>query len=223
MTTKTQLKKLLQPLASQRDDLFLVSPWLILKPVRHVVRGIMIDRTGDRRVFQPRWAAIYLFEKRERIPLNWGRLIYHTPGLWRWDDPDMPRDLHRAIEEEAIPRLIPLETLEGFVEHANSDDFRDCQIRLFLWRQAKIAAALGDLGEARSVCAKLSSGRTMWNVPDFAEEVELVLKDLYPLLQANDVPAITELLRSWEAISARNLGVESIWEPTPFPLELRRA
>jgi len=63
----------------------------------------------------------------------------------------VPRDLHRAIERDAIPRLIPLEKLEGFVKYANSDDFRDCQIRLFLWRQAKIAAALGNLDEARSV------------------------------------------------------------------------
>jgi hypothetical protein len=131
----------------------------------------------------------------------------------------MPGDLHRAIEDDGIGHLKPLETLEGFVEHANSDGFRNNQIRLFLWRQAKIAAAMGNLDEARDLSARLASGRTMWNSPDFVPEVGLVVGELYPLLLAADIPAIAGLLRSWEADTARNLKIESIWEPTPFPLE----
>ena len=134
----------------------------------------------------------------------------------------MPGALYRAIEDDAIGHLKPLETLEGFVEHANSDDLRNNQIRLFLWRQAKIAAAMGNLDEARDLSARLASGRTMWNSGDFAVEVGLVVGELYPLLLATDIPAIAGLLRSWEATSVRNLGIEAIWEPTPFPLDALR-
>lgn len=218
MTTRVKVEKLLRSIASSRHDLVVVGPWLILEPVRHVVRGIFIDRTGEANVLQPRWAAINLCGPLERIPLNWGRLIY-LEGGWKWNDPKLSRNLERAIEDDAIPRLKPLETIEGFINHANSDSFRYGEIRLFHWRQAKIAAAMGDLDEARSICAELASGRTMWNTPDFAEEVGLVLKELYPLLLANNIPDILRLLRTWEAVSARNLGIESIWEPTPFPLQ----
>lgn len=223
MTTGRQIQRVLKPLAARRADLFLVSPWLILKPVRHVVRGVLLDRTSSANWFRPQWAAVNLCEPMERIPLNWGRRIPRAPQrLWDWDDPEMTEALYRAIEEEAIPELERLETLEGFVAHANSDAFQYNKIRAFLIRQAKVAAALGDVDQARSVCADLAGGRTMWNSPDYADEVRLVVDELYPLLLDNDVAAVAALLRSWEAGSARNLGIEAIWEQTPFPLETRQ-
>jgi hypothetical protein len=41
MTTVRQVKKLLTPLAARHDDLELVGRWLYLKPVRHLLRGLV--------------------------------------------------------------------------------------------------------------------------------------------------------------------------------------
>jgi hypothetical protein len=48
-----------------------------------------------------------------------------------------------------------------------------------------------------------------------------VTETLYPLLEADDRPAIARLLHEWEAFTIGKLKLEDIWERTPFPLELR--
>lgn len=83
-----------------------------------------------------------------------------------------------------------------------------------------VDVARGDLDGAKEICAKLRAG-TMWSDPDFREELSRVLDELCPLLAANDRVGLARQLREWEAYTARNLKIESIWEPTPFPLELR--
>jgi hypothetical protein len=141
-------------------------------------------------------------------------------GGWRWDDPRMPDELFQVIAEETIPRLESLGTLEGFLEFANSADFRYNPIGAFLLRKVKIDAALGDLGGARSICRELATTRTMWHADQFAEELALVMDELCPLLRADDRQGIARLLRTWEEYSVRHFEIEAIWEPTPFPLEL---
>jgi len=53
MTTVRQVMKLLTPLLKRHDDLYLNDRWLIVKPVRHVLRGILIERTGEAGRFRP--------------------------------------------------------------------------------------------------------------------------------------------------------------------------
>lgn len=78
MTTAAQIKKLLRPVVDRYDDLTLVGRWIILKPVRHLARGIVIDNTGEAKRFRPFWAVIDLCEPLERFPLNWGEMYDRT-------------------------------------------------------------------------------------------------------------------------------------------------
>jgi hypothetical protein len=55
------------------------------------------------------------------------------------------------------------------------------------------------------------------------EEYDWITKTLCPLVAANDRSGLVRLLRDREAHSVQHLKLTKLWEPTPFPLELRRA
>ena len=222
MTTLGQIKGMLGPFVERHPDLYPIGPWLIVKPVHHVVRGILIDRTGDADRFQPRWAIVNLCDPLHSFPLDWGELLYRPEhGLWKWSDPSATADLLQIVEEVALPVLRPLETLESFSAFVNSDRFGSNPLRLFPLRKPRVDAALGNLDAARSSCHSIATTTTIWHGPAFDQERESVTRDLCRLLRKNDIPGIARLLREWEAFTARNLKIDSIWEPTPFPLELQ--
>jgi hypothetical protein len=56
---------------------------------------------------------------------------------------------------------------------------------------------------------------------DFRWVITMIVEALCPLLAADDRMGLAQQLRQWEAYTVRNLKIESIWEPTPFPLELQ--
>ena len=45
-------KRYLKPLLKQRSDLMLIGRLLLIRPVRHIVRGVFFDRTSDKYLFQ---------------------------------------------------------------------------------------------------------------------------------------------------------------------------
>jgi hypothetical protein len=52
------------------------------------------------------------------------------------------------------------------------------------------------------------------------EEYDRITKMLCPLVAANDRPGLARLLHEFEAGSAKDMKLDKIWEPTPFPIEL---
>jgi hypothetical protein len=51
-TRPADLKRYLRPLLKQRSDLVLIGRLLIIRPVRHIVRGVFFDRTSDKYEFR---------------------------------------------------------------------------------------------------------------------------------------------------------------------------
>ena len=47
-TRPSDIKRYLKPLLQQRSDLVLVGRRLIIRPVRHLLRGAFLDRTSDK-------------------------------------------------------------------------------------------------------------------------------------------------------------------------------
>ncbi|MEZ5849035.1 MAG: hypothetical protein R3D68_00100 [Hyphomicrobiaceae bacterium] len=45
MTTAAQVKRMAKPLLARHPDLALVGRMIVIRPVRHVLRAIYIDRT----------------------------------------------------------------------------------------------------------------------------------------------------------------------------------
>lgn len=220
MTTAAQIKRLVKPLLQRHGELALIGRWIILKPVHHVVRGIVIDSTWEAKRFRPTWAVVDLVEPLESFPLNWGQQFAHpTHKSWKWDDPTIQEALVEALEQEVLPLLRPIETLDDFVGFATDERFRLSGFDAFLLRKVVVDVARGDLESARSICTKLATGRTMWSGPRMREEFDRVMQRLCPLLAADDRTGLVWLLREWEAYSVKNLELEVVWEPTPFPLE----
>lgn len=223
MTTAAQIKRLVKPLLERNDDLTLIGPWIILNPVQHVARAILIDRTGEAKRFRPKWGVVDLVEPLEIFPFNWGDRFGHpTHRLWEWTDPTIQAAFIEAVERDVLPLLRPIQTLDDFVTFASSQErFPLTFFHGYHFRKVVVDAARGELDSARSICAELASGRTRWSMPLMREKVEGITKRICPLLTADDRPGLVQLLREWEAYSVKNLGLEALWESTPFPLELQ--
>ena len=114
MTTARQARKFFAPLVDRHDDLFVSGRWLILKPLRHVLRGFVLGRTSSADLLSPRWAVANLCEPQDTFPLSWGEMLCQDGHpSWSWDDPNLQTELFAAaIEGEALPRLRAIETLE---------------------------------------------------------------------------------------------------------------
>jgi hypothetical protein len=222
MTTVRQVKRLLTPFVERHDDLELVGRWLYLKPVRHVLRAILIERTGEADRFRPWWAVAPLCEPQKAFPLNWATQITSPARrLWFWKDDDTPFNLAASIELRALPSLRAIETLDDFVAFADSSErFSLTAFRYYHLRSLGVDAARGDLEGARKTCAELVGGRTKWSVPSMRDDFDRVTGELCPLLAANDRAGMARLLHQWEAYTVEKLKIGHIYEPTPFPLEL---
>jgi hypothetical protein len=219
MTTKAQIKKLVKPLLARHPDLVAIDDWIILKPVRHIIRAVTIDRCGEARRFRPTWVVVDVIEPLKMMTLNWGERFAHpTRSLWYWDDLTIQDALIEVMETEVLPLLRPIQMLDDFVAFACHERFRPGQFNAFLLRFAPVETALGNLESALATCAKLASGKTQWSQEAYRQKYYQVMQ-LYPLLQANDLPGLVHLLREFEAYSVKNLNLESVWEKTPLPLE----
>jgi hypothetical protein len=53
------------------------------------------------------------------------------------------------------------------------------------------------------------------------EEYDRITNKLCPFIAANDRYGLAQFLRDCEAYSVKNLKLEKLWEPMPFPLELQ--
>jgi hypothetical protein len=222
MTTEGQVKKLVKPLIERHADLALVGRWIFVKPVNHFARAFLIDRTSDSDRFRPRWAVLHLFELRQSFSLDWGELLYNEtssrPGLWSLSQPGIGADLIREIEH-ALPTLRAMKTLDAYLSFVSQHYFRH---QLYDWPQCRIIVevALGDLDAAQA------TGKTslaLWSLPQVETEVGEKYQRLCALhaaVVAGDRAELVRMLHEWEALTVRNLKIEHLWQPTPFPLEL---
>lgn len=224
MTTAAQVKKIVRPLLERHADLALVGRWIYVKPVHHVARAVLIDRMLNPEKFRPQWAVVHLFEAQEFFPLDWGEWLYNetspTPGSWKISDPDIATALISAIEQQALPQLRSIKTLNHYLAFVSRHMFGH---KLFDWPQCKIIVdvALGDLDAARAICEEKMH---RWSVDqpqhdEDSKEKYRRLRELCARLAANDRAGLAQLLHEWETCTVRNFKIEQLWEPTPFPLE----
>ena len=86
-TRPADLKRYLKPLLKQRSDLVLIGRLLIIRPVRHIVRGVFFDRTSDKYQFQaPAYRPAAGGARGPRVFAE-ARLISADCRVW---EPDLP-------------------------------------------------------------------------------------------------------------------------------------
>jgi hypothetical protein len=222
MTTLAQIKRLAAPLLSRNADLALIRWHIVLKPIRHLGAGILIDRTWEANRFRPMWGVTNMFDPKANFPIVWGSWIYRgNREAWLWDDPKHSEAFVEKVERDVLPVMRSFRTLDQFVAFAcDKERFRGDPLDAFLLRYAPVQAARGALESARAICAQLATGRTQWSAEWNKPAMARVMDELRPLLETEDRAGIGRLLHTWEAATIAKQGFEALWEPTPFPVEL---
>ena len=217
MTTVAQVRQAVQPLLQRNPDLALVGRLVVLKPVQHFIRGIYIDRSLDPLLFVPTWSILSLFETRLDIGFLWGGRVY---GVWDITEPDVNARMCEAIEQEALPSMRSIKTIDDFVKFTSKERFPDTHLDLYPASKIFVDVARGDLEAASAICAYMATDRAKrWYLPNMQDKYDLVTKELCPLIAADDRRGLARLLHGYEAQSVKNLKLEKFWEPTPFPIE----
>jgi hypothetical protein len=216
MTTVAQVKEVTKPLLEQNSDLALVGRLVVVKPVRHILRGIHIDRSLDPSTFTPTWFVAVLFKYGARIGLDWGDRLYNRAhGPWNVANAETPTVMCREIEEHALPLLRSIQSIDDFCALATSKArFPLTYLSSHDALKIIVDAARGDVDVARAIGTNIAAGRT-WT------KISQITKEICALAAADDRPGLARLLHAWEAESVKRLKLEKFWEPTPFPLELQ--
>lgn len=226
MTKVAQVRKIVRPMLKQHGDLAMINSWIFVKPVQHFVRAVLIGGTSSSDHFQARWTVMHLFEARSSVHLNWGDFLWDrrrpNPGFWWEIDEGVELSLLDAIETQTLPVLRAMTTLDHFVAYVTGSDR---SAYFYEWPTTRIIfdVALGDLNHARAICEKHFE---RWSTVDSAYDEDgrtthARLSELCARLMADDRSGLARLLHEWEAATVMNLKIEHIWEPTPFPIELR--
>ena len=69
----------------------------------------------------------------------------------------LPAKMCEAIEEQALPLLRPIETIDDFVGFATKERFRNTHLDLYEHRKIFVDVARGDLDSARSICEYMAT------------------------------------------------------------------
>lgn len=245
MTTAADIKRWTRSLLESDPTLVLVGRELIVRPVRHVVRAIVIDQTSITYRSNVRYYLAPLFFA-PPSGFSWGREL----TLARNDDPSFQTKLEQECRGVITELLAPTETVADFVRQTTSDymssprSLGPLPLDRYHRYYGVCLAALGRFEEARAVLAlmaeeevayqaMLARGKALlrkransrsgkFNVEHATFQLAVIsqLKRLDLLLQKKDREAIGTLLRDWEQLEIRERGLDHLWEPTPFPVEL---
>ena len=219
MTTKKQINRLLGELVQRNPDLAQSERFVIIKPLRHVMRSISIDRGIEADSPQFLCSIGHFFSPtahRQGITLD--RIFLPRGAPHRWSEPGMPTAFFEACETQVLPKLRSVDTIEDMLRfRQGSSEFNAA--REWVINRIHFAAAYGRFDRALRRFEHIKHwdrSRMSWRRPQF----EHVADELIPLMRADDRDGVIRLLHHWEEERVRQFGLEAIYEPTPFPLEL---
>ncbi|MGE7468433.1 hypothetical protein ACQKLX_03260 [Bosea sp. NPDC003192] len=219
MTTIRQINKLVAPLISASGPLVQKAGTLTLRPLHHVVNQLIVWRTSEADHFEVNWRCCPAFS--EKFAAGWDvTFLQAQHQLWRWSTSGVHEIFIARVNNEILPRMQAAQTIDGFFQHVSEPEFSARRLVDHVDTDIRVDIARGDLDTARIKCRALHErcardpesywGRIWRKTTDRAG----------PLLEADDRPALAALLYEWERELIKERGLESIYEPTPFPLEL---
>lgn len=220
MTTAAQVKKLLRPLLDQHADTALVGRRLVVRPVTHILRSVFIDSSSNKDRFTPTWEVNMMFERGSDGGPTWGKEMYPVfEGNWLLTRPGISDTTCERIEEIALPVLRSVNSISDFVAFTTKERFPSTRLNAFPFRKVYADIALGDFDAANESCERVVEKRRKSDY--IAEILDPIIHDVWPLVRKRDKAALAKMLHRWEAEAAKRMKLEDIWEPTPFPLELK--
>lgn len=220
MPTAVQIRKAVKPLLQRHADLVLVGRVIYVRPIRHLSRAILLDRTSDPNRIDATYDANLLCNW---VRTNWRRDLTHAPPLpniWLWNDDSMPDSLLDAIEQQALPVLRAISTFDD-VQTFTLGEPRGWTIDNDRYTGMLFYAAAGCLEHAQQAARAL---RNAWpdakpvKWPLLQRQVEL-LRATRDFILDDDWRAVAQALHDLERNVVMQWKLEPYWEPSPFPLE----
>jgi hypothetical protein len=225
---RTLLQQILAPLLAKRSDLALVGDLLVIRPVRHLVRGAQFrwhEHQTDCSAcpfIQPLYQNVLPFIRDAAVSAYIENPIF-APMLFD------------RLAEEIFEPLGKIATIEDFIEskwgkhlwpvdlfpsillsrgleeaQAYVAPFRSACEEALAEANARLAAT--DRKDKMAMCHRTAEAKR-------AEEAITTAKQRETFL-ASGHPAVFGHYHAWETEVVRALKLKEIWEPSPFPAEL---
>lgn len=205
-TRPVDIRHYLKPLLKQRPDLVLIGRMLVIRPVRHILRGVFFDRTSDK----------YSFQIRPRLTLLAGAYFNgfdFVRGACQVWQPHFEPLLMDLLQQEIFAPFGTITTHEELEEFAAGwpDDGHNESLRVM----ALILAGARERAESyvRQVESSKDPDNTHWR--NWARSQRDLL--------GRDIQDVCRECHAAEAKAVKELKLERIWEPSPFPVEVSAA
>ncbi len=206
-TRPADIKRYLKPLLKQRSDLVLLDRLLIIRPVRHLLRGVYFESMGDKYSFRVVRYVTPLF------PVDGGfsyRSSIHR-GVWQVWQPHFKDLLFDSLAEDIFDRVAEISTLADFAHKLDVTELEGWG-RFQYTRVAALALA-GERDRAIELVdalARQSPDNGRWQ-SDLRKQRSFLERDIV---------SICSEFHAREREAAQEMKLGGVWEPAPFPIEV---
>lgn len=194
---------------------------MVVAPLRHVLRSISIDRSWDADYPRFYWHIGHAFNPFGSLQGLCCDIFWLPKGGPRfWSDAGFTEAFVETVEQRILPMLRRVRTIEDMfrVEGEPRSYQYDNWLNNYEPYQIHMHAAFGRFDQAAAVYAKIKDWHLAknWRQPEFK-----YANQLGTLVTARNRKAVIALLHEWEEDFARRKDLLSVYERTPFPLELQ--
>lgn len=242
-TRPADIRRYVKPLLKVRDDLVLIDRRLVIRPVRHLLRGVYFERSSHPFIFNLSRTIKPLYVSSREWFGHGGR--FGVTG-WRVYESYFQALLEAELAQEGFERVGRVTTLSEFrayLEPTLPYDGDEAYVvtALLCGERERAAEHLERLKERRArsteshyqdLLERKARGE-VWEHQDLMmRELEkerregdsyyLKMRDLFDSF-TRDVETFCAQRHAEEANNAKKLKLDGIWEPSPFPIELPAA
>lgn len=201
-TSPSDLKRYLWPLIELRDDLVLVGRYLVIRPVRHIVRGALLDYFSKDQFriwcyLNPLYAPAGLNYSADR----------HFANCRVWQ-PHFQELLMDGLAEDVFAKAGSITTLGDFVTGYFDQGYHGPQLISY--------ALAGDWDQAAAYFEQTQKNETSH------DSIKKKIRAEWEHISGN-AEAVCAEAHAKEAEEIKRLKLEHIWERSPFPVELPAA
>jgi hypothetical protein len=200
-TRPTDLKRYLKPLLKLRDDLVLVDGLLLIRPVRHLIRGVYFEPRGK-----------YSFQL-----WNYVNPLY-APADEPYGDSMRGADVREPHFQPLLIDTLAEDVFAKLGQITTITDYAAQSFGLTYFFAAKIVslALAGDQDRAAEYAAQIQEDEGL------DARAKNMVQEQWERV-SRDIQAGCEEFRAKEVATVKALGLEHVWEPLPFPVELPEA
>lgn len=223
MTSKKQIAELLDTLVARHHDLVRYGPFVVLRPLRHIIRSVSIDRTRGSDLPDLFFSIGYTCDPCATVQGFWLEGFSTGQDQPRyWSQPNFKDAFLRVVEERILPMLRSIESFDALLSFDQNREFGYRETVNSPLHKVQLASAMGRFDDALETARWMAlhpRKSRYWSEGSYA----LIVDHLAPLLEARDEAGIAAMLHDWEMKTIQKIGVLPIFEQAPFPFELGRS